>query len=48
VKIIDQHFENSKIPVVAEGVLAKWQPKPEDLEGCKKLGRKVAERIKKD
>lgn len=47
VKIIDQHFENSKIPVVAEGVLAKWQPKPEDLVKCKALGRKVANSIKK-
>ena len=46
VKIIDQHFENSKIPVVAEGVLAKWQPKAEDLEKCKALGHKVAKLIK--
>lgn len=46
VKIIDKHFENSKIPVVAEGVLAKWQPKAEDLEKCKALGHKVAKLIK--
>jgi len=48
VKIIDRHFENSKIPVVAEGVLAKWQPKVEDLEKCRALGRKVANSVKNE
>lgn len=47
-KIIDQHFANSKIPVVAEGVLAKWQPKAEDLGKCKALGHKMADSIKNE
>jgi flavorubredoxin len=46
VKRIDRHFEESKIPVVAEGVLVKWQPNSDDLEKCKTLGRKIAELIK--
>ncbi len=46
VNLIDEHFKNCSIPVVAEGVLAKWQPKPEDLEKCRSLGRKMADFIK--
>jgi flavorubredoxin len=42
VQRIEEHFAACKIPVVAEGVRAKWQPKAEDLTECKKLGRKVA------
>lgn len=48
VKLIEEHFQECKIPVVAPGVKAKWQPKPADLEACVKLGRAVAEAIKKD
>ena len=42
VKIIQDHLERCKIKVVAEGVSAKWQPKEEDLDRCKELGRAIA------
>jgi anaerobic nitric oxide reductase flavorubredoxin len=42
VKIIQEHLERCKIKVVAEGVLAKWQPRSEDLEKCREMGRTVA------
>ena len=45
VKLIEEHFARCDIPVVAEGVLAKWQPKPADLEKCRQMGRKVADAI---
>jgi len=44
-KIIQNHLEQSKIKIVAEGVLAKWQPKEEDLEKCRRLGHAVAEQL---
>jgi len=46
VKIIRSHLEQSRIKIVADGVLAKWQPKKEDLEKCYQLGCKVAEAVK--
>jgi len=46
VKIIEEHLERCKINVVAEGIRAKWQPKPDDLIRCKELGQKVATAIK--
>ncbi|MFC2023064.1 MBL fold metallo-hydrolase [Chloroflexota bacterium] len=46
VKIIMEHLNHCQIPVVAEGVLAKWQPKPEDLAKCRELGHIVARAIK--
>ena len=45
VKIIEEHLTDCGIPVVAEGVTAKWQPRPDDLAACEKLGRTVAEAI---
>lgn len=30
VKLIEEHFNRCKIPVIAEGVRAKWQPKADD------------------
>ncbi len=48
VKLIEEHFQQCKIPVVAPGVKAKWQPKAADLEACVKLGQTVAEAIKRD
>jgi flavorubredoxin len=47
VKILEDHLATCKIPVVAEGVRAKWQPRLEDLDKCRKLGQTVAEAIKK-
>jgi len=46
VKLIEEHLGRCKIPVVAEGVLAKWQPKTDDLAKCRELGQKVAQTIK--
>ena len=46
VNLIEGHFNHCKIPVVAPGVLAKWQPKPKDIEECEKLGRTVAQAVK--
>jgi anaerobic nitric oxide reductase flavorubredoxin len=46
VKIIEDHLNQSKIPTVAEGVRAKWQPKPDDLARCRELGTAVARSIK--
>ena len=46
VKQIEEHLGRCKIPVAAEGVLAKWQPRAEDLQKCEALGRKVASAIK--
>ncbi len=46
VKIIEEHLSKCKISVVAEGVRAKWQPKPDDLAGCKELGQKVAQAVR--
>jgi flavorubredoxin len=45
VKIIEEHLSNSRIKLVAEGVRAKWQPKPDDLAKCEELGRTVAQAI---
>ncbi|MFC2002153.1 flavodoxin domain-containing protein [Chloroflexota bacterium] len=45
VKIIEEHLDRCKIPVVAEGVKAKWQPKPDDIARCQELGHKVAQAI---
>ena len=46
VKTIEEHLAQSKIPKVADGVLAKWQPKPEDLSKCRELGAQVARAVK--
>ena len=46
VKIIEEHLNQCKIPVIAEGVLVKWQPKEEDLARCREMGRKIAGAVK--
>ncbi len=45
VQLIEEHLGRCKIPVVAEGVRAKWQPKPDDLIRCTELGQKIARAI---
>jgi flavorubredoxin len=47
VKVIEEHLSRCKIPVAVQGVRAKWQPKAEDLENCRKLGQAMAKEIKK-
>jgi flavorubredoxin len=46
VKTIEEHFRKSRIDLVADGVLAKWQPDPDGLAACRKLGQAVAEAVK--
>jgi flavorubredoxin len=46
VKVLEEHLAAAKIPVVAKGVAAKWQPTSADLENCRKLGREVAAAVK--
>jgi anaerobic nitric oxide reductase flavorubredoxin len=46
VKIIEEHLAQCKIPVVAAGVRAKWQPKSEELTKCRELGNAMAKAIK--
>jgi len=46
VKIIEEHLAKCKIPVAAEGIRAKWQPKAEDLARCREFGGAVASAIK--
>jgi anaerobic nitric oxide reductase flavorubredoxin len=46
--IIEDHLNRCKIPLVAEGVKARWQPREEDLSRCRDLGQKVAQALKAD
>ena len=46
VKLIEEHLTRCKIPIVAQGVRAKWQPKEPDLAECEKLGRAVGRAVK--
>jgi anaerobic nitric oxide reductase flavorubredoxin len=48
VKLIEEHLQRCKIPLAAQGVRAKWQPKAADLEECRKLGRAVAKAVMGD
>ena len=45
VKIIEEHLDQCKIQIVAEGVRAKWQPNVDDLTKCRELGQKVARAV---
>jgi flavorubredoxin len=46
VKLLEEHLAACKIPVVTPGVRAKWQPLPEDLANCEKLGQAVGAAVK--
>ncbi len=46
VKVIEEHLTRCKIPIVTEGIRAKWQPKSDDLAKCQEFGRAVARAIK--
>ena len=46
VGIIEEHLKACKIPVVAPGVTAKWQPRPDSLGECRVLGRAVGDAVK--
>jgi anaerobic nitric oxide reductase flavorubredoxin len=45
VKLIEEHLATCKIPVIIEGIRAKWQPKSDDLVRCRKFGSTVAQAI---
>ncbi len=45
VKIIEEHFQKSRIGLAAPGVRAKWQPGNDDLSKCEELGRQVGRAI---
>ena len=47
VKVIEDYLGQAKIPVVREGIKCKWQPRPEDLEACRKFGREVGQATRK-
>ena len=46
VKLIEEHLNRCKIPIAAQGVRAKWQPKPAELAECEKLGRAMGQAVK--
>lgn len=46
VKLIEEHLALCKIPVITEGVRAKWQPKPEELAKCREMGGVIAKAVK--
>jgi anaerobic nitric oxide reductase flavorubredoxin len=46
VKIIEEHLAQCKIPVVTEGIRAKWQPKPDDLAKCREFGGTIGRAVK--
>jgi flavorubredoxin len=46
VKLLEEHLAACKIPVVTPGVRVKWQPTPEDLANCEKLGATVGAAVK--
>jgi len=48
VKLIEERLAACGIAKAAEGVRAKWQPKPDDLEKCRELGRAMASAVKAD
>jgi flavorubredoxin len=45
VKQIEEHLKRSKIEIVADGVLAKWQPDGDSLAACRALGETVARKV---
>ena len=47
-QIIEEHLKKCNIPVVAESVKAKWQPKPEELDKCRQMGMEIARAIKSE
>jgi len=46
VGILEEHLKRCNIPVIAEGVKAKWQPRAEELVKCREFGQKIAQAIK--
>jgi len=47
VKFIESYLAQCEFGIIREGIKCKWQPRPEDLEGCKAFGRELGESTKK-
>jgi len=47
VGIIEEHLRACDIPVVREGVRCKWNPRAEDLDACRDLGRALGGEVKR-
>jgi flavorubredoxin len=45
VNTIEQHLEDSKLPVSVEGVRAQWQPTDDDLDNCRRLGKTLGQKV---
>ncbi len=45
VKIIEEHLAKCNIPLAAEGIRAKWQPRADDLAKCREFGGAIASAI---
>jgi len=45
VALLEEHLKSCKIPVIADGVRAKWQPTEDELTNCRELGQKVARAV---
>jgi anaerobic nitric oxide reductase flavorubredoxin len=48
VKTLEEHLAKSKITKVADGVLAKWQPRIEDLAKSRELGAQIGRAVRQD
>jgi anaerobic nitric oxide reductase flavorubredoxin len=48
VKTLEEHLAKSKITKVADGVLAKWQPRTEDIAKCRELGAQIGRAVRQD
>jgi flavorubredoxin len=46
VKVIEERFAASGIPIVREGIRCKWQPSSEDLDACRSFGRELGVKTK--
>ncbi|MBS3763388.1 MAG: flavodoxin domain-containing protein [Planctomycetes bacterium] len=42
VKRIEESLEEARIPLACEGLACQWQPEEDDLDECRKFGRKLA------
>jgi flavorubredoxin len=47
IKVIEEHFGKAGIPLVGQGVKAKWQPVGDDLAACRALGKEIGQIVKK-
>lgn len=48
VRIIEDHFQRSKIPLAREGIACKWQPSADDLENARNFGREIGQTTRRE